>query len=50
MRLHDAAGLWVIVDYADRWLLANLTWLLKNSVLHQPGGDPGADGARTTDA
>ena len=32
-----AAGLLLIVDYADRWLLTNLTWLLKNALLHQTG-------------
>lgn len=37
MRLDGAAGLLVVVDYADRWLLTNLTWLLKNALLHQPG-------------
>lgn len=34
LSLTGAAGLLVIVDYADRWLLRNLTWLLKNSLLH----------------
>jgi len=34
MSLTGAAGLLVIVDYADRWLLRNLTWLMKNSLLH----------------
>ena len=37
MRLDGAAGLLMIVDYADRWLLTNLTWLLKNALLHQTG-------------
>ena len=37
VRLVGAAGLLVIVDYADRWLLTNLTWLLKNALLHQTG-------------
>jgi tetratricopeptide (TPR) repeat protein len=37
MRLVGAAGLLVIVDYADRWLLTNLTWLFKNSLLHKTG-------------
>lgn len=27
-------GVLVIVDYADRWLTTNLTWLLKNALLH----------------
>jgi hypothetical protein len=35
VRLAKAAGLLVIVDYADRWLLTNVTWLLKNPLLHQ---------------
>lgn len=30
MRLTGAAGLLMIIDYADRWLLTNLTWLLKD--------------------
>ena len=37
VRLGDAAGLLMIVDYADRWRLTNLTWLLKNALLHQVG-------------
>jgi len=37
MTLRGAAGLLVIVDYADRWLLTNLTWLFKNALLHQAG-------------
>jgi tetratricopeptide (TPR) repeat protein len=37
MRLADASGLLMIVDYADRWRLTNLTWLLKNALLHQTG-------------
>lgn len=37
MRLAGAAGLLMMVDYADRWLLTNLTWLLKNALLHQTG-------------
>lgn len=35
MRVVGRTGLLVIVDYADRWLLTNLTWLMKNSLLHQ---------------
>ena len=35
MRLGGAAGLLLIVDYADRWSLTHLTWLLSNSLLHQ---------------
>jgi hypothetical protein len=37
MDLTGAVGLLMIIDYADRWLLANLTWLLKNTLLHQEG-------------
>jgi hypothetical protein len=37
VRPAGAAGLLVVVDYADRWLLTNLTWLLKNALLHQAG-------------
>jgi len=36
-RAAGSAGLLVIVEHADRWLLANLTWLLKNAFLHQSG-------------
>jgi hypothetical protein len=35
MRLGEAAGLLLIVDYADRWPLTHLTWLLSNALLHQ---------------
>lgn len=27
----------MVVDYADRWLLTNLTWLFKNALLHKTG-------------
>jgi tetratricopeptide (TPR) repeat protein len=37
MRLDGAAGLLVLIDYADRWLMSNLTWLFKNRLLHNPG-------------
>jgi tetratricopeptide (TPR) repeat protein len=37
LSLAGAAGVLLMVDYADRWLLTNLTWLLKNKVLHQTG-------------
>ena len=30
-------GLLVLVDYADRWPLSHLTWLLSNAALHPPG-------------
>jgi hypothetical protein len=36
MRVGEAAGLLLIVDYADRWPLTHLTWLLSNALLHQP--------------
>ncbi|WP_328885205.1 tetratricopeptide repeat protein [Streptomyces sp. NBC_00316] len=36
LRLDGAAGLLVLVDYADRWPLTSLTWLLSNALLHQP--------------
>jgi tetratricopeptide (TPR) repeat protein len=36
MRLDGAAGLLVLIDYADRWLISNLTWLFKNRLLHKP--------------
>ncbi|MFH9740106.1 hypothetical protein ACH4MA_20790 [Streptomyces roseolus] len=31
------AGVLLVVDYADRWPLTHLTWLLRNAVLHRPG-------------
>lgn len=37
MALTGTTGLLLLVDYADRWLLSNLTWLLKNALLHQLG-------------
>jgi tetratricopeptide (TPR) repeat protein len=37
LSLAGRAGLLVVVDYADRWLLTNLTWLLKNALLHRGG-------------
>jgi tetratricopeptide (TPR) repeat protein len=37
LSLADRAGVLVIVDYADRWLITNLTWLLKNALLHRAG-------------
>ncbi|MFJ4585452.1 tetratricopeptide repeat protein [Streptomyces echinatus] len=35
LRLDGARGLLLIVDYADRWPLTHLTWLLSNALLHQ---------------
>ncbi|MFI9597865.1 hypothetical protein [Nonomuraea sp. NPDC052265] len=35
LRLGAARGLLMLVDYADRWALAHLTWLLSNKVLDQ---------------
>ncbi|MFD9408205.1 hypothetical protein ACFWBN_14460 [Streptomyces sp. NPDC059989] len=37
LRLDGAAGLLLLVDYADRWPLSSLTWLFSNALLHQPG-------------
>jgi hypothetical protein len=37
MSVAGATGLLIVVDYADRWALNNLTWLFKNSLLHQLG-------------
>ncbi|MFB7618115.1 tetratricopeptide repeat protein [Kitasatospora sp. NPDC056181] len=37
LRPDGTAGLLLIVDYADRWLTTNLTWLLKNALLHRTG-------------
>jgi hypothetical protein len=37
LRLDGARGLLLIVDYADRWPLAHLTWLLSNALLHHTG-------------
>ncbi|HZN77938.1 MAG TPA: tetratricopeptide repeat protein [Micromonosporaceae bacterium] len=34
LRLGDAAGLVIVVDYADRWPLSSLVWLLSNSVVY----------------
>ncbi|MDO3703166.1 hypothetical protein Q3W71_15955 [Micromonospora sp. C28SCA-DRY-2] len=35
LRVGAARGLLVVVDYADRWPLAHLTWLFSNTVFHQ---------------
>lgn len=35
LRIGAATGLLLVVDYADRWPLAHLTWLLSNKVLNQ---------------
>jgi hypothetical protein len=37
LRPTGSTELLVIVDYADRWHLTNLTWLLHNALLHHPG-------------
>lgn len=37
LRTEGRAGLLLIVDYADRWPLTHLTWLLSNAVLHRSG-------------
>ncbi|MFI5808760.1 hypothetical protein [Streptomyces sp. NPDC051561] len=36
LRLTDAAGVLLIVDYADQWPLSHLTWLFSNALLYQP--------------
>ncbi|WP_155385639.1 tetratricopeptide repeat protein [Catellatospora paridis] len=36
LRLGDAVGLLVVVDYADRWPRSDLAWLFSNVLLHQP--------------
>lgn len=36
LRLGDAVGLLVVVDYADRWPRSDLAWLFSNILLHQP--------------
>jgi len=36
LRLGSHRGVLLIVDYADRWTLTALTWLLRNALLHQP--------------
>ncbi|MHA4820151.1 hypothetical protein ACXZ65_38035 [Streptomyces aculeolatus] len=35
LRVGAACGLLMLVDYADRWPLAHLTWLFNNKVLNQ---------------
>jgi hypothetical protein len=35
LRLVGAAGLLMIIDYADRWPLSHLTWLFSNALLHK---------------
>ncbi|MGV9728052.1 tetratricopeptide repeat protein [Streptomyces albogriseolus] len=37
LRADGAAGMLLIVDYADRWPPTHLAWLLSNAVLHQSG-------------
>ena len=34
LRLADATGVLLVVDYADRWPLSHLTWLFSNALLH----------------
>lgn len=36
LRLDGAAGLLLVVDYADRWPQPHLAWLLSNALLHRP--------------
>ncbi|WP_327250250.1 type VII secretion system-associated protein [Streptomyces sp. NBC_01244] len=35
LRTDTRAGVLLVVDYADRWPVADLTWLLSNSILHR---------------
>lgn len=35
MRLDGAAGLLLVVDYADRWPVSHLAWLLSNALLYR---------------
>ncbi|MEU8543888.1 tetratricopeptide repeat protein [Streptomyces sp. NPDC048717] len=37
LRADGAAGMLLIVDYADRWPQSHLAWLLSNALLHQSG-------------
>ncbi|MCQ8836200.1 tetratricopeptide repeat protein [Streptomyces malaysiensis] len=36
LRLDGAAGLLLVIDYADRWPLSHLTWLFSNKLLDRP--------------
>ncbi|MBD0741396.1 tetratricopeptide repeat protein [Streptomyces sp. CBMA152] len=36
LRLDGSAGVLVLVDYADRWSLSDLSWLFHNMLLRQP--------------
>ncbi|MBQ0994830.1 hypothetical protein KBX08_32775, partial [Micromonospora sp. H61] len=36
LRLDGYSGVLLVVDYADRWPMSHLTWLLSNALLHQP--------------
>lgn len=36
LRHAGAAGVLLIVDYADRWPVSHLAWLFSNALLHQP--------------
>ncbi|GAA4727182.1 tetratricopeptide repeat protein [Phytohabitans rumicis] len=35
LTLDGAAGLLMVVDYADRWPLTHLAWLMSNAILHR---------------
>ncbi|MFE5191923.1 tetratricopeptide repeat protein [Streptomyces sp. NPDC056628] len=37
LRLRYARGLLLVIDYADQWPLAHLTWLFSNALLHRTG-------------
>jgi tetratricopeptide (TPR) repeat protein len=36
LRLDDSVGVLLVVDYADRWPLSHLTWLMSNALLRRP--------------
>ncbi|WP_331748990.1 ATP-binding protein (plasmid) [Streptomyces sp. NBC_00984] len=36
LRTDTRAGVLLVVDYADRWPVTHLTWLLSNALLHRP--------------
>jgi tetratricopeptide (TPR) repeat protein len=36
LRLEGSTGVLLVVDYADRWSLSHLTWLMSNTLLHRP--------------
>ncbi|MGB2568685.1 tetratricopeptide repeat protein [Micromonospora citrea] len=36
LRLDEHRGVLLVVDYADRWPLTTVVWMLRNSLLHRP--------------